>query len=67
MASKAFRHKLTSWQKIGLKDSIELREFSDFLRGCQAEMFQIKKEVVKPSDITLPCFSLIQLRSILIR
>ena len=29
--AKAFRDKITSWPKIGPKDSIELREFADFL------------------------------------
>lgn len=42
MIAKAFRDKLTSWPKIGPKDSVELREFSDFLRGCEAAMSQIK-------------------------
>ncbi len=40
--AKAFRDKLTSWPKIGTKDSAELREFSDFLRSCEAAMLQIK-------------------------
>nr|XP_021329350.1 uncharacterized protein LOC110439121 [Danio rerio] len=40
--AKAFRDKLNSWPKIGTKDSSELREFSDFLRGCEAAMLQIK-------------------------
>ncbi|KAI7805752.1 hypothetical protein IRJ41_018562 [Triplophysa rosa] len=40
--AKAFRDKLTSWPRIGPKDSAELREFSDFLRGCEATMFQMK-------------------------
>ncbi len=40
--TKVFRDKLTSWPKIGTKDSAELREFSDFLRGCEAAMLQIK-------------------------
>lgn len=40
--AKAFRDKLTSWPRIGPKDSVELREFSDFLRGCEAAMSQIK-------------------------
>lgn len=40
--AKAFRDKLTSWPKIGTKDSAALREFSDFLRGCEAAMLQIK-------------------------
>ena len=42
MIAKAFRDKLTSWPKIGPKDSVELREFSDFLRGCEAAMSEIK-------------------------
>lgn len=40
--AKAFRDKLSLWPTIGTKDSAELREFSDFLRGCEAAMFQIK-------------------------
>lgn len=40
--AKAFRDKLSLWPKIGTKDSAELREFSDFLRGCEAAMLQIK-------------------------
>lgn len=40
--AKAFRDKLTSWPRIGPKDSAELQEFSDFLRGCEAAMFQIR-------------------------
>ncbi|KAJ8342594.1 hypothetical protein SKAU_G00325220 [Synaphobranchus kaupii] len=49
--AKAFRDKLTSWPKIGPKDSVELREFSDFLRGCQAAMSQIKSlEVLNDCD-----------------
>ncbi|CAI5694728.1 unnamed protein product [Oreochromis niloticus] len=40
--TKAFRDKLTSWPRIGNKDSVELREFSDFLRGCEAAMLQVK-------------------------
>ncbi|KAI2665797.1 Phosphatidylserine decarboxylase proenzyme [Labeo rohita] len=42
LIAKAFRDKLTSWPKTGTKDSAELREFSDFLRGCEAAMLQIK-------------------------
>ncbi|XP_061147285.1 uncharacterized protein LOC133162241 [Syngnathus typhle] len=42
MVAKAFRDKLASWPKIGPKESIQLREFSDFLQGCQAAMSQIK-------------------------
>ncbi|XP_013882123.1 uncharacterized protein LOC106530938, partial [Austrofundulus limnaeus] len=40
--AKAFKDKLASWPKIGPRDSVELRDFSDFLRGCQAAMSQIK-------------------------
>ncbi len=40
--AKAFRDKLNLWPKIGPKDSIELREFTDFLRGCEAAMVEIK-------------------------
>ncbi|KAL7844978.1 hypothetical protein SRHO_G00235180 [Serrasalmus rhombeus] len=42
VVAKAFRDKLNSWTKIGPKDSVELREFADFLRGCQAAMSHIK-------------------------
>lgn len=38
----SFRYKLNSWPRIGSKDSVELREFTDFLRGCEAAMHQIK-------------------------
>lgn len=40
--AKAFRDKLSLWPKIGTKDSAELREFSDFLKGCEAAMWQIR-------------------------
>ncbi|KAL6459770.1 hypothetical protein MHYP_G00315290 [Metynnis hypsauchen] len=40
--AKAFKDKLASWPKIGPRDSVELRDFSDFLRGCRAAMSQIK-------------------------
>lgn len=40
--AKAFRDKLNSWPKIGPKDSVELRDFTDFLRGCEAAMVEIK-------------------------
>lgn len=40
--AKAFRDELNSWPKIGSKDSVELREFTDFLRGCEAAMSQIR-------------------------
>ncbi|KAL6472372.1 hypothetical protein MHYP_G00185600 [Metynnis hypsauchen] len=42
VVAKAFRDRLNSWIKIGPKDSVELREFADFLRGCQAAMSHIK-------------------------
>ena len=40
--AKAFRDTLTAWPKIGPRDSVELREFADFLQGCQSAMSQIK-------------------------
>lgn len=40
--AKAFRDKFATWPKIGPKDCVELREFVDFLRGCQTAMLQIK-------------------------
>lgn len=42
VVAKAFRDKLNSWNKIGPKDSVELREFADFLQGCQAAMSHVK-------------------------
>ncbi|XP_025999410.1 uncharacterized protein LOC113007157 [Astatotilapia calliptera] len=49
--AKAFKDKLAAWPKIGPKDSVELRDFSDFLRGCQAAMSQIKGlEVLNDCD-----------------
>ncbi|XP_023204623.1 uncharacterized protein LOC111611627 [Xiphophorus maculatus] len=49
--AKAFKDKLASWPKIGPRDSVELRDFSDFLRGCQAAMSQIKSlEVLNTCD-----------------
>lgn len=39
---KSFRDTLNTWPKIGSKDSLELREFVDFLHGCEAAMPQIK-------------------------
>ncbi|XP_077977489.1 uncharacterized protein LOC144433051 [Glandiceps talaboti] len=32
---KAFRDRLSKWQKIGPKDSAGLQEFADFLRACR--------------------------------
>ncbi|KAL6484157.1 hypothetical protein MHYP_G00062020 [Metynnis hypsauchen] len=49
--AKAFKDKLASWPKIGPRDSVELRDFSDFLRGCRAAMSQIKGlEVLNTCD-----------------
>lgn len=43
--------KFAAWPKIGPKDSVELRDFSDFLRDCQAAMSQIKSlEVLNDCD-----------------
>ncbi|XP_023806193.1 uncharacterized protein LOC105356638 [Oryzias latipes] len=35
---RAFRGKLSSWPKIGSKESLRLREFSDFLISCKNAM-----------------------------
>ena len=40
--SKAFRQKLDQWPKISPKDSLGLRDFSDFLRSCEAAIPCIK-------------------------
>ncbi|XP_061782846.1 uncharacterized protein [Nerophis lumbriciformis] len=40
--AKAFRDKLSAWPRIGTKDNVELRELSDFLKGCEVAMIQIK-------------------------
>lgn len=39
---KVFRDKLTSWLKIGPKDSVELREFSDFLGAVKQQCLRLK-------------------------
>ncbi|XP_057714277.1 uncharacterized protein LOC130930379 [Corythoichthys intestinalis] len=41
VVAKTFRDKLNSWTRIGPKDSVELREFADFFRGCEAAMSNI--------------------------
>ncbi|KAG1935726.1 hypothetical protein F2P79_019030 [Pimephales promelas] len=41
LIAKAFRDKLEGWPKISSKCSIELQEFVDFLRSCEAAMTQI--------------------------
>lgn len=42
LIAKAFRDKLSAWPRIGSKDSLELQEFVDFLRSCEAAESQIK-------------------------
>lgn len=38
VVQRAFRGKLSSWPKIGPKESLKLREFSDFLISCKNAM-----------------------------
>lgn len=38
VVQRAFRAKLSSWPKIGSKESLRLREFSDFLISCKNAM-----------------------------
>lgn len=38
VVQRAFRAKLNNWPKIGPKDSLKLREFSDFLISCKNAM-----------------------------
>nr|XP_015830265.2 uncharacterized protein LOC107395402 [Nothobranchius furzeri] len=38
VVQRAFRGKLSSWPKIGPKESLKLREFSDFLVSCKNAM-----------------------------
>lgn len=38
IVQRAFRGKLSSWPKIGPKESLKLREFSDFLISCKNAM-----------------------------
>lgn len=42
LIAKAFRDKLSAWPRIGSKNSLELQEFVDFLRSCEAAESQIK-------------------------
>ncbi|XP_034029333.1 uncharacterized protein LOC117513104 [Thalassophryne amazonica] len=42
LIAKAFRDKLDAWPKISSKGSVELQEYADFLRSCNAAMSQIK-------------------------
>ncbi len=39
---KSFRDKLHGWTKISSKDGCELREFTDFLKSCEAAMPHLK-------------------------
>ncbi|KAL0189882.1 hypothetical protein M9458_016981, partial [Cirrhinus mrigala] len=39
---KSFRDKLHGWPKISSKDGCELREFTDFLKSCEAAMPHLK-------------------------
>lgn len=42
MLQKAFRDRLSHWQRINPKDACGLREFSDFLTACQDAMPHVK-------------------------
>lgn len=39
---RAFREKLNNWPKIGARDSVKLRQFSDFLSACSSAMPHVK-------------------------
>lgn len=39
---RAFREKLNNWPKIGSRDSVKLRQFSDFLTACNNAMPYVK-------------------------
>lgn len=47
IVQRAFRGKLSSWPKIGPKESIKLREFSDFLISCKNAMQGSRSESVR--------------------
>lgn len=40
--AKAYRDKLHAWTKITSRDSIELRDYAEFLRSCEEAMVHIK-------------------------
>ena len=40
--ARSFREKLHHWPKIHPKDSSGLREFADFLKGCESAMLHIR-------------------------
>lgn len=42
VVQRAFREKLNKWPKIGAKEYVKLREFSDFLQTCSDAMPHIK-------------------------
>ncbi|KAK0134290.1 hypothetical protein N1851_030141 [Merluccius polli] len=42
VVQRAFREKLNTWPKIGGKEFLKLREFSDFLQTCSSAMSHIK-------------------------
>ncbi len=42
VVQRAFREKLNRWPKIGAKEYVKLREFSDFLQSCSSAMPHIK-------------------------
>lgn len=42
VVQRAFREKLNQWPKIGSKEYLKLREFSDFLQSCSDAMPHVK-------------------------
>ena len=42
VVQRAFREKLNRWPKIGAKEYVKLREFSDFLQSCSDAMPHVK-------------------------